>query len=181
SISPRSPSTSAGPAASSSTRATRETPVTARDPALETLARYRLVRHPAPKILAEHAHRVADRIAKDGVQATRRASVLASRGLRASTGTISRSADQTTVVERAAGVTQERRRPVASQWAGVDARLSHLLRLHWLVGNQIVELVDRLMSTAELERGSLPAGTGTCRRCDRLCIPTPEQDRKSVV
>lgn len=134
-----------------------------------------LVHHPKPKVLAQQLRALATLIENDGPTAVRAATVLAARGYPAGTsgdGTGSRTSDNTSSTERAAGVTTDDMR--TGRYTGVDVRLAKLLRLIWKTGLDIETLLVDLLAHGD-DVDLVPAGTGDCECCKRFVRPTPER------
>lgn len=145
--------------------------MTGRTPADEPLEQAPLPRHPKPSVLAAQLRRLAKQLERDGKKAEETASLLAARGWPPGVnGGTSRSADQTTSVERAAGVNQERTIPTTDRWADIDHRLAALMRLLWKAGLDIETIVADLLAHGD-DADQIPSGTGACQACDHLCKP----------
>lgn len=132
-------------------------------------------RHPLPKVLADHGLRVSKLIADHGARAQALAVVLAVRGYPASTGGGPRSSDTTSSTERAAigGAPSDpsngdRWRP--GEWDGIDEHLAQLLHDRWHNDLAIEHLLAKILAHAS-DDDPIPAGTGSCRRCEKFCRP----------
>lgn len=132
-----------------------------------------MANHPTPKVLAEHLRQVAKMLDEQGILAIDLASALAARGLPSNTlGDGSRSADDTSSTERAAGANQDGRRD--DRWDDADLHLAKLLRLIWKVGLDVETQISRLIAHGSTI-DQLPAGTGNCVCCGNFVRPTAKR------
>ena len=161
-------------------------PVGKSNPVTDIVHRMGLVTHPTPSVIADAAETVAKRVRRDGTQTIRQASVLAARGLRAATGGIAAS-DPTTPVERAVGLAGDGNdndppfnlTPADRDLHGIDAELARLHRQWWAIGDQLEALYDRIQSHAT-DDDPIPAGTGSCRRCNQFWRPTADKPEDRI-
>ena len=152
------------------------------DTTTEVINAMRLANHPTPAVLANHGRDVAQRIRDHGPQTILRAAVLAARGLPSNTaGNGSRSSDPTSSTERAAGLSGDDGDPTPpdSEWLGIDATLAQLHRDWWRIGVQLLATYDRIQSQGG-DDDEIPAGTGSCRRCDTFWRPTAEKPNDRI-
>lgn len=152
------------------------------DTSTEVINTMRLASHPTPAVLANHGRDVAKRISEHGAQTILRSSVLATRGLPSNTaGGGGRSSDPTSSTERAAGLSGDdgEATPPDSEWLGIDATLAQLHRDWWRIGVQLLSAYDRILATGS-EDDPVPAGTGSCRRCDTFWRPSAEKPNDRI-
>lgn len=171
------------------TTAWRWTPPPGRaNPTTEVINTMRLASHPTPAVLANGGRDVANRIRTHGPQVILRAAVLAARGLPTNTaGSGARSSDPTSSTERAAGASGDGNdhdppinlTPPDSEWHGIDATLAQLHRDWWRIGVQLAAVYDRVLATGT-DDDPIPAGTGSCRRCDTFWRPTAERPNDRI-
>jgi hypothetical protein len=145
-------------------------------------------RHPALWALAHHLREVAGLLEEHGRHDRRRSNVgtcrcvtcaaelLAARGWpAAASGTGPRSSDPTSSTERAAGTLSETRELSPPLFTGVDEQLSKHLRLIWLTGLNVQRTVTNILAHAP-DDDPVPAGSGSCRRCEHFCRPDKDQN-----
>jgi hypothetical protein len=159
------------------------------NPTTEVINHMRLAHHPTPAVLANHGRDVAARIREHGPQVILRAAVLAARGLPANTaGNGSRGSDPTSSTERAAGASGDgddehdppmNLTPPNSEWLNIDVELAQLHRDWWRIGVQLLAAYDRIQSQGS-DDDPIPAGTGSCRRCDLFWRPTAEKPNNRI-
>lgn len=160
------------------------TPTGRTDPAGETVAALKLPRHPKPKVLANHLRDMAAMLTRDGEQAILRASIYATRGLKATHSDGARAnGNEATVTERAVGVAGEDEHshgivltPPDPRLIGVDRRLADALNRMWRASLDVQTEIALVQAHAD-DDDPIPAGTGSCTRkgCGTFCRPTAEE------
>lgn len=158
------------------------TPTGGTDPAGETVAKLRLPRHPKPKVMVGTLRDFATQLGREGEQAILRASVYATRGLKATHSDGARAnGNEETVTERAAGLAGDDEHshgvtltPPDPRLIGVDHRLADALHRIWK-GVLDAQSELALIQAHASDEDPLPAGTGPCRRCDTFCRPTAKR------
>lgn len=132
--------------------------------------------HPTPKDIAVRLHAVANMLHANGGHAEELADALAARGYPASTGgTGSRSASNTTSVERTAGFNdnEDDETPITrkpNRWAHADVELDRLLELLDRAARATEKFIDDLFDHAS-DEDWLPAGSGNCLCCTNFVRP----------
>lgn len=151
------------------------------NPSDDVIRSHGLPRHPTPQVLARQLRHLADTLEHNGTAAIRAASILAARGYPAGTlgdGGASNGASILVVDEEtgpdgelvpctsteAAALNHDR-------WNDADRRLARLLRLVWSTSVQTESLAADLLAHAQ-DVDELPAGTGSCEACTKVCRPT---------
>ena len=121
-------------------------------------------RAPHPLVLAKHLEDVARQLRVQGPTALRLAPELAAHGYPAATlgDGGSRGTEGSSSVERAA--------LNPNRYDAIDKRLNQRLRYSWLLTLRLSETLTELYGHAG-DDDQLPAGSGSCERCERMCRP----------
>jgi hypothetical protein len=126
------------------------------------------VAHPRPvqpRIVARNLRQLADQLDDAGPRAIRQAALLAARGWPVSTtgnGDGSRSSDETSSTERSA--------INPGPFDDIDKRLARQLVLLDSAARLTFGTINTVLSQAE-DDDPVPAGTGSCLRCDKFVRP----------
>lgn len=153
--------------------------VPAPDPVVRNIG---LARHPEPSAIADALEAAAKTLRSHGVNAIHMASQLAARGYSASTlgDGGSRPTDSTSVPERSAyrpGTTDKGKPippPPGARWWGADEHYARLLADSWRFALKAKATTDEILRHAS-DVDPLPAGTGACRACNRVCRPDAQR------
>jgi hypothetical protein len=129
---------------------------------------------PTPQSLARNLRQLADRLDDEGDRALTRADIYAARGYGAATinGGI-RGGDNTSSTERAA--------LNPHPFVGIDDRYTAQRQALWAGTVILHSILDQLLTHAD-DSDPIPAGTGECVRCGKMCRPTlkrPHDRRKA--
>jgi hypothetical protein len=132
-----------------------------------------VIRHPQPRIIARNLRQLADQLDDTGPRAIRMAHLLAARGWpTTTTGTNgSRSSDQTSSTERAA--------TNPGPYDDIDNRLARQLDLLDSAARLTFTTINTILTQAS-DDDPVPAGTGTCLRCDKLVRPTAKRPHNRI-
>lgn len=145
--------------------------------------------HPSPAAIADALEATADALRSGGLGAITMAHALASRGFAASTlgDGGSRATDATSMPERSAyrpGDRTDDGKPIppppSARWWAADHHYARLLADLWRLATRTKASTDELLHHAS-DDDPLPAGTGGCRACSRVCRPDAERPGNRIV
>jgi hypothetical protein len=132
-----------------------------------------VIRHPQPPVLARNLRQLADQLDDTGPRAIRMAHLLAARGWpHSTTGTDgSRNSDQTSSTERSA--------LQPGPFNDIDNRLTRQLHLLDSAARLTFATLNTILTCA-VDDDPVPAGTGTCLRCDKLVRPDNKRPHNRI-
>lgn len=138
--------------------------MTAADLAIRSIG---LPKHPDPSSIAEALEAAAKALRSNGMDAISMASILASRGYPSATlgDGGSRGSDTTSSTERHGDPDNH------PTFANIDWYYAQLLHTAWTSATKIASRTVEIIAHAT-DIDPTPAGTGSCRACNRLCRPT---------
>jgi hypothetical protein len=130
--------------------------------------------NPEIRALVAQLHAVADLLDRSGERVAGYSRVLAARGWPGSTGVSDARGSTVT-----SGSSTERAALDPHPWAGIDEQYVRQLRL---LGQAVAALRSTMQSVLAQAPSDdrTPAGTGSCRRCDRFCRPTAERPQERI-
>jgi hypothetical protein len=128
--------------------------------------------NPTPTVLARNLRQLADQLDDQGPRAIRMAHLLEARGWPNSTnGNGSRSSDQTSSTERAA--------INPGPFDDIAGRLTRQLNLLDSAARLTFATINTILTCAA-DDDPLPAGTGTCLRCDKFVRPDNKRPHNRI-